>query len=227
MKYPIYLVTMETRHLLSSTFMRFQEHYESPEFRRKIFTREEYEDWYVVEGCSRKKKAFTYYQDWRGFNVPSWVLTPFLEGKFSPLTEKEKRLISAFQAIEGSFYIIGVSVEVGNDPSFVKHEFVHGLYFTSPEYKEKVNVVLERYDTTRFDIGLQKLGYAREVWSDEINAYCTTGLGKSLSKAGNIDKEAVKPLQAELRALFKDHLGFSMTRARPNFFLSLMHEVSL
>ena len=59
----IYLLRFETQYEVTSTFLRVQEHYESPQFHGRIFTLEQYMDWYVAENG-----AFTYFQDWSGFN---------------------------------------------------------------------------------------------------------------------------------------------------------------
>ena len=81
----IYLLRFKTQYELTSTFLRVQEHYESPQFHGRIFTLEQYMDWYVA-----RYGSFSYYQDWSGFNVPSTAFQPFYDGKFDPLTEKEK-----------------------------------------------------------------------------------------------------------------------------------------
>jgi len=43
----IYLVIAPSQYILAATFMRFQEYHESPEFKGRIFTVEEYMDWYA------------------------------------------------------------------------------------------------------------------------------------------------------------------------------------
>lgn len=94
-KVPIYLVRLPNRYKLASTFMRFQEYYESSKFRGRIFSSEEFMDWYA-----KQKGNSTYFQDWgSGFNIPSCVLTPFYAGKFDPLDKKEKKLLKAFRNI--------------------------------------------------------------------------------------------------------------------------------
>ena len=99
----IYLLRFKTQYELTSTFLRVQEHYELPQFHGRIFTLEQYMDWYVAENG-----AFTYFQDWSGFNVPSTAFQPFYEGKFDPLTRKEKRLLGLFRNLQGRFYVIGI-----------------------------------------------------------------------------------------------------------------------
>src|SRR5512138_554281 len=76
----IFVVRFDTLYELASTFLRFQEHYESPRFRNRIFSLEEFMDWYA-----EKTGAFTYFTDWSGFNVPSSTFEAFYRGKFNPL----------------------------------------------------------------------------------------------------------------------------------------------
>ena len=52
--------------------MRFQEHYESPEFTGTVFTVGAFRKWYA-----ETYGAFTYASDWSGFNIPGTVLEPF------------------------------------------------------------------------------------------------------------------------------------------------------
>ena len=55
----VFHLAFPSRYLLTSTFLRFQEHYESPHFRGKIFTREEFEDWY----CGNQRGGFNFAQN--------------------------------------------------------------------------------------------------------------------------------------------------------------------
>ena len=52
---------------LTQTMLRFQEHFESPKFRNKFFSLEEFKAWYITTTPNNK---FTYYSDWSGFNFP-------------------------------------------------------------------------------------------------------------------------------------------------------------
>ncbi len=61
-------------------------------------------DWYA-----KRYGNFTYYEDWAGFNVPSTAMQPFYEGKFDPLSEKERQLLQLFEGtLSERFYVIGV-----------------------------------------------------------------------------------------------------------------------
>lgn len=137
-------VHCSTQEHLASTFLRFQEHYESPEFRGKIFTLEEYKEYYT-----KKHGEFSYYKDWSGFNVPSYVFEPFRQGKFDPLSTKESRLLSLLRAYKGKFYVIGTyerKDEKQKEEITLQHETAHGLFYTVPEYKEEILAILSKVD---------------------------------------------------------------------------------
>lgn len=149
---------------ISEYFIRFQEHFESPVFRNKVFTLGQFKSWYAKE-----YGAFTYHTDWSGFNIPSHVLNPFIKGLFDPLTPEEQKLLELFKYRTGRFYIIGV-----NEKRSLDHEICHGLWYTNETYRNKVKAVLETYRTTskfnEFYTALQA-DYNESVIEDEIHAY--------------------------------------------------------
>ncbi len=110
-----------SQEIMAATFLRPQEYYESPRFRGSIFSLEEFKKWYISE-----KGAFTYEKDWPGFNIPSYILKPFYEGKFDPLSEGEKEFLDIFRGKAEPFYIIGTSKE--NPPEYMDHELAHALF---------------------------------------------------------------------------------------------------
>lgn len=193
----VYHVTTKKAVDLAQIFMRFQEHYESPKFQGKIFSVREYKDWYRT---TRDHKRFSYNTDWSGFNIPSSVLTPFLEGKFNPLTKKEKSLLKCLSgAIKSgeNFYVIGTSKE---KERVITHELGHALFFTNKTYAQKATDLIKKSDTKKFNKWLKDLGYAKSVWVDEICAYATHN-PDSLKEKGLFDKD----LHKKLKALFEKH----------------------
>jgi hypothetical protein len=135
----IHLLVFDKQRDLASTFLRFQEHYESPEFAGKIFSLDEYKQWYVEQSSrSSEDGVFTYYEDWSGFNIPSRILRPFYEGRFDPLSESEQRILDIFKDEKGIFYIIGLSKDNKKFQISLEHEVAHGLFFIDSEYREKV-----------------------------------------------------------------------------------------
>ena len=186
----IYLLRFKTQYELTSTFLRIQEHYESPRFSGRFFSLEQYMDWYAAQHGS-----FTYYQDWAGFNVPSTALQPFNEGKFDPLLEKEKRLLRLFKNRRGRFYVIGI-YERGD----LTHEIAHALFFTDAAYRQAVRAAMREYDTSALEKQLAKAGYAKHVIPDEVQAYLVAPAGKLGGRSRRLE-----PLRRKLRALFKRH----------------------
>jgi hypothetical protein len=190
----IYLLRFKTQYELTATFLRVQEYYESPRFHGRIFTLEQYMDWYAAENGN-----FTYYQDWAGFNVPSTAFQPFFDGKFDPLSEKEKRLLGLFKNLRQKFYVIGV-YDSGARHSLT-HELAHALYFTDAAYREAVQKEMRAYNTSALARQIAKAGYAKHVIPDETQAY----LVQSSARIGNSRRLA--PLRRKLRALFRRHSG--------------------
>jgi hypothetical protein len=183
----IFLVRFDTQYALASTFLRIQEHYESQRFRNRVFSLEEFMDWYAG-----RFGAFTYYQDWSGFNVPSAALAPFYEGRFDPLLRKEQRLLRLLEHERGPFYVIGIAADID-----LEHELAHALYFVRPEYRNAVRAAMRQYDTSALKRRLANMGYHRSVLTDEAHAY--------LVAAGTLAAQGLSPLRRELRALYRQH----------------------
>ncbi len=197
----IHLLTFENQMDITSTFLRFQEYYESPKFREKFFTLEEFKAWYIKNSPKGIVSGeFTYYFDWNGFNIPSYVLKPFYEGKFNPLTEQEKSFLDIFKNEIGTFYIIGIHKKAKTKNQLLEHEIAHGLFYTNNSYKIEVKKVLSQFDVEVIKEELrQKAGYCEEVLEDEVHAY-------SIDEESNLKTLVPKKLSAELRKLYKKYL---------------------
>ena len=167
----IFQLNIDKQEELCLTFLRFQEYYESPKFKNKIFTLEEFVEWYTKEH-SEDGENFDYHKEWNGFNIPSKVLKPFIEGKFI-LNEREKSFLKLFNDQKGDFYIIGTHSEKEESyyDGLLKHELGHGLYYTNEEYKKEVNNILEKTDLKELSKVFKKMGYHKSVHLDESHAY--------------------------------------------------------
>ncbi len=172
----IYHLNFPTQQGLASTLLRFQEHYESPQFREKIFSLDEFQRWYTANSTNgRKTGKFTYYDDWGGFNFPSYVLDPFYRGLFDPLSKPERFFLDRFEdKAETKFYVIGTF----GDGDALEHEIAHGLFYIDEKYKAKTLRVLasmDQEDRTKISNFLRdEAGYHNEVIDDEIHAYLAT-----------------------------------------------------
>jgi hypothetical protein len=183
----IFLVRFDSQYELAATFLRIQEHYESSRFRNRVFTLEQYMDWYVAQFG-----AFTYFDDWSGFNVPSTAFRAFYRGAFDPLTKKEERLLGRFRKQRRPFYVIGIA-----SPADLRHELAHALFFTQPDYKAAVLAAMRGHQTAPLRRALARMGYHRDVLTDEVHAYLVAPAG-ALGRA-----KALAPLRKEVRAIFR------------------------
>jgi len=184
----IVLLRFASTYELAATFLRFQEHYESVRFRNRVFSLDEYMDWYAA-----RYGAFTYYEDWSGFNVPSTALRAFTEGRFDPLSRRERRLLQAVKRLRPPFYVIGVA----SDQALI-HELAHALYFTDPEYRREVRRLLRGQKTAGIRKRLAVLGYHPSVLTDEVHAYLVDGDRLRIPKS-------LRPVRRDLRRLFRAH----------------------
>jgi hypothetical protein len=174
--YNAVLISADSDEELADSLMRFQEHYESPEWADKIFTIGQFKQWY-----SATYGADTYRLDWRGFNFPSYVLKAFRDGLFDPLTEGELSILNLLKYRNDSFYIIG-----SNEDSVLHHELCHALYHFDLNYKTSIDQVIteNKNQLTKAFKYLLKLGYHKKVLYDELQAYV---LDKNWFKEHNIE----------------------------------------
>ena len=166
-KYNSVWVWADSQEELNRSFMRFTEHYESPnpDFKNKIFTVGQLKRWYSIT-----YGADTYHVDWSGFNIPSSVLKPFVEGLFDPLTSEEQNLLNLFKYRNDNFYIIGAQ-----NNSVLRHELAHALYSHNESYRKKIDSYIKQntknlHKTSRY---ILEKGYCKDVLNDELQAYIT------------------------------------------------------
>ncbi|MEK6841821.1 MAG: ABC transporter ATP-binding protein [Nanoarchaeota archaeon] len=207
----IFNLIFETHFSMASTFLRFGEHYESPEFRGKVFTFKEYKKWYVNNSPWKKdRNKFTYYTDWGGFNVPSEFLEPFYDGKFDPLSKKEKRLLGLFENRRGKkSSIMGTTKEDGPKAMerTLRHEVAHGLFYTSTEYQSRVLEALSRVNPEKRseirNLVVDKWKYHPSRFEDEMHAYILDP--KSFLLRNGVEVDSIKPVRRELKKIFREH----------------------
>jgi hypothetical protein len=205
----LYLVTFKTEYDLAMTFCRYQEFYESPKFKGQYFKMDDFMKWYAKE---HGNGAFTYPADFNGFNIPGKVLERIMRRMtLQPFDYKTK-----YDYVMGSivckilkrnqkwdFYLIGVHTEK-KDPSTTRHEIAHGLYHLRPEYRKQVEKLLRQVPSDVKKSLKEKLkarGYTHHVFNDEMQAYLSTGLHKSMQirKIQRQRKPFIALLKAELK----------------------------
>lgn len=173
----IHLVTCRTSRALADIFVRFQEYYESPKYRGRVFSLREYMGWF------RLKFRLEYNEGYEGFNIPSSALTPFYTGLFNPLNQKEKALLRLFRRKRKRFYIIGAAE---GDHITLTHELAHGLFYTNITYRNEVIRALGHSNLSRMYEFLKAEGYHSDVWVDEAHAYIVNDLDYLLERGVKI-----------------------------------------
>jgi hypothetical protein len=206
----VYYLVFHDLQKMGSTFVRFQEFYESPEFKGKYFTLDQFKDWYMK---SRQEDTFKYYDDWYGYNIPSEALIPFYEGYFDPLTENEQKLLEYFKDIKGKFYIIACIDNMDQERNLA-HELAHALYYTNSEYKKEVDDFTQSINKVIVnafkDCFSKSAGYHPDVFWDEMQAYLVafdySTMIKKISKLLNRDeKQQLSNYAISVSEIFKKY----------------------
>ncbi|MCK4669982.1 MAG: hypothetical protein KAT43_02170 [Nanoarchaeota archaeon] len=186
----IFHVIFPTQLDITSTFLRFQEHFENPKFKGK------------------RTGKFTYYEDWSGFNFPSHVLDAFYEGRFDPLSGQESGFLDLFRGKQGDqFYIIGTSSDSETPEDDFRHECGHALYYLNEGYRIKAAGILLRIPEeirARINKYLHESNYCSDVWMDETHAHLLADLGEL--KDDGIDLEPLMPFHHALNELFDGYI---------------------
>jgi hypothetical protein len=195
----IYHLRFPNAYLMNASLIRIQEHYESPRFKNKVFTLEQFMDWWA-----ELNGKFDYFTEVRGMNFPSSVFDKFYAGKFDPLTKKERKILSYFRRKKHEFYIVATY----GDRSTLNHEIAHGFYYLLPEYKEEMLAELRGYDETAMQRFLRGSWYSRALYKDEIHAYLVEGMN-AIDKYGFTKKdwERLKKLSRRMRKIFRRYLS--------------------
>jgi hypothetical protein len=183
------LLVYKDRESLCSALCRIEEHYESPEFKGKIFTLGQYREWY-----SSQFGAWSYYKDWSGFNIPSESFEPFFKGSFDPLSEAEAEVIELFKYKTGKFCVIGTFE--GGDSDVYEHEICHALYATNEDYKVEALTAVNKYELKELKSFLADLGYNKSTIPDECHAYICESFQYLKEKNIYFPEELMNELQA-------------------------------
>ncbi len=153
--------------LLASAFCRLQEHYEGPHFHGKVFSLDEYKQWYRKEA---KAGVFSYYEDWGGFNVPRAAVLSFLDGEFPNLRVREESLLARATQNKDASYLIGVPEGQEEQETF-NHELSHALWATNESYREEAGRIVKALPLESFRRWLIESGYCDQVLDDECAAH--------------------------------------------------------
>lgn len=184
----IFAITVPDRYDLAMLFCRVQEFYESPnrKIRNKVFSIWDYYSWYskTNSGC------FSYVKDYCGFNLPIKIARKCysLNKIETPYDKLFKSIINDIKSEDG--YVIGV--DKINTSTFY-HELCHGLYYTNKKYKKEMDAVtrsISKFNINKFKKNLREKGYCMSVFNDEMQAYMSTEINKTMT-AGMVGKASL------------------------------------
>ncbi len=209
--YNILVVPFINQKLLTTTFFRLQEYYESPHWwiRGRKFSVEEFIYTHLSDAGN-----IEYFNFWSGFNVPSHIVNEFFS-LYAPdeLTFNERLLKCTIDtAFDGrddkTFYLIGV---LAGDKETLNHEIIHAKYHSNSAYRNQVNEIIVGMPNAGYALlsnHLRSMGYCEDVINDEINAYLGTSKEKWLRIEFDVEdditwKKNIKPTFLKLRRLAK------------------------
>lgn len=160
---------------MTMMFMRFQEYGEGIP---KIRDKDPVPEGDVLYHYYRKFGTIYYTAGYAGFNIRGDLFNEWLEKRGNiPFNTLERQLlleVSDVFNLQSDFYIIAY---MKGDKVTKKHELLHALYYLNPEYREKVNAVLDKVSTKRAKRYLQTMDYTFGgkhgdwILYDEIQAY--------------------------------------------------------
>lgn len=188
---------------MTLTFFRVEEHYESAHANIREQTFSVYD---FLETYTEENGEFGYFENVYGFNVPGASFKRFYERHAGQLTAKEQALLEAVKSAvdyNGDFYIIATKQD---DDSTIDHEISHAIYYFNQEYRDRVaELVKTEIRLTlmkEMQEGLRRIGYADDVFEDEIQAFFASTKTKYL----------------------REHFDCSVTKADRRPFIKLFEE---
>ena len=206
----VFLFTTENRYDLCMLFLRYAEFYESPnpEFKGKLFSIIDFMEWYSKEYGNG---AFTYPNDWSGFNIPGKTLKEIMSWGGFP--EKNKYDLLMGEVLDKiletgcgwDFYLIS---GITGQEKTKEHELAHAFWFLDKKYQTEMSSLVTQTSSNAFEKMQDRLkedGYCDEVIYDEIQAYLATGLSDGLKK--KLGRFGIKKLREPFIKVFQHKLS--------------------
>lgn len=169
---------------MNMTLVRIQEFYESPKFRNKHFTLEQYMDWYAETEAKKNKDGtvdFDYTSRVYGLNFPGKIVKSFIEKFDAGIRPREQwfldRLSTQVDIEDDNYYVIGTFGTCSEEKETLDHEIRHGMYYLLPKYRREINKVLDKHwsKTKTYRKDVLRRGYGKSVLKDEMHAFALTG----------------------------------------------------
>jgi hypothetical protein len=205
---------------LGKALIRPQELAESPKFQDRVFTTSELKRHFHSSSKSSTKRGqrANPYWSFTGFNIPGHYIDRFSD-EFSHFTPQELEIIAHLRSLDlpKQYYVIASADSAAKKTSWKAglHEFAHGLWYLSPEYRAKQQEIIaklpEKYYKEVYNRLLTWGCYGPSVIEDECHAYLATD---SISKLAQRFRWHDAPQEVidchnELSAVLDTYLGIN------------------
>lgn len=170
----------ETQKEQTLTMFRVQEYYESnkPNLKGKVF-----DAFTFLHEMMDDEGNIDYFSYWDGFNIPGHVFEDWKAEVSYIFTDYEKKLYAeVMKSVDTNkpYYIITCCID---DSDTLEHEIAHALYYLNTEYtKEVTNLIADTLEDLKIKVfeRFDEMGYAQNVYNDELNAWLATSKKKDL-----------------------------------------------
>jgi len=181
---------------ISLTFFRVQEYYESQSDK---FLGKKFSVFDFLKENMDNNGFLSYFNMWEGYNIPGHIFNEWIElFKYDEFTEFEQdlfNLVIKHRPKEGMYYIIAA---LEKDARTIDHELAHALYYLNPCYRTDVSVLTNSLElhfpdhVKRLKKYFKELGYHKNVYDDEIQAYLATERTARLKDPNDFDLKCTK-----------------------------------
>ena len=157
-----------------------------------MFSLEEFMDWYAA-----RFGAFTYFEDWSGFNVPSTAFEPFYRGDVRSAVAQGRAAAARCSGVSAARSTSSAS----SAKEDLKHELAHALFSTQPAYKKAVHAAMRGYDTSMLEEA------TRGAWAITVTCFPTKcrPISSRPRKHRRGTPRSLRPLRKTLRAIYREH----------------------
>jgi hypothetical protein len=175
---------------LAKMFKRAQEYYENPALAGIIVTEETIDQWFKNNINPEKP----YEALWDGFNIPAESILAWIEGVKSTnmaFSSDEEILLEVIKKYTngGDFrYIIGTTGDKSSKSAMlgIGHEMAHFLYSASPSFRSHMDQETSYLPAKlheEMEKNMEELGYKKDKYRDEMQAFLNTGLTREMKQA--------------------------------------------
>lgn len=200
---------------LNLSFYRIDTSWEGhPDLVGRKFSCDEFLDLYSdengnfnIQGYEIDGVPMSYFQYWDGTNISVKDFNKFLKLFKKDLSNREIIIKNLASSLPCNGYII--TFTTGGLLSTKNHEYAHAFSYVYPDYKQRVQVVVDSLTPeikAKFISGLEGMGYNPAVYNDELQAYLVGyGQPEFSSYFPMLTPEEVEPYHNQIMVVFNEY----------------------